>query len=341
MPTTVGLSCSTGSGGRDGRGVAAGIAACRGHRGARRVADGHRRDGGRFFSASEGVRRFAATSPAEPAGSGVLGDAGIVVLRLAACGFSSTSGRSAISVSRRTGMPTRSRSRSPMGANEIVVDPGHRQLSRSGRAAAGFAALLAHATVSVDDLDQSEQGGAFLWLQHGNARLLRVGRRTPSSPSRSTTAISGFADPVSHRRAVARIGERALLVVDRLEGAADHTAVQTWPLHPACDSQQRRSEASSRRRRTTIASSGSRWRSRPGLRSPRSGGFVVEAPRERGSRPRGAAQVASFGGCHSSRGADRDRGADEAASYACGSRRSVRSSSLVTLGWTATSARSR
>jgi hypothetical protein len=86
--------------------------------------------------------------------------------------------------------------------------------------------------VIVDDRDQSQEGGAFSWLRHGNARLLEW-------DAESLVAIGehdGYLrlpDPVTHRRAVVRVGEQALLVVDRLEGREAHSAAQNWPLHPS------------------------------------------------------------------------------------------------------------
>ena len=65
--------------------------------------------------------------------------------------------------------------------------------------------------------------------RHGNARLLAW------DPERLVAIGAHDAAEVSHRRAVMRVGESALLVLDRLEGEGSHAAVQTWPLHPSDD----------------------------------------------------------------------------------------------------------
>lgn len=221
---------------RDGRGVAAGIAACRGHRGARRLATTDDAVAVVLFG-EEGVRRSAATSPAGPASSGILEESGIVVLRFGGLrvlfdvgplGYLSIAAHGhadALSIALCE------------GHEEVVVDPGTGSYLDPIRRR-WFRGTAAHATVTVDDRDQSQQGGAFLWLRHGNARLLEW----DDANLVATGEHDGYLrlpDPVTHRRAVARIGERALLVVDRLEGRSTHTAAQNWPLHPSCEVRER------------------------------------------------------------------------------------------------------
>lgn len=166
----------------------------------------------------------------ERRGSGVLVDAGIVVLRfdgiraifdagpLGYLGIAAHGHADALSVSLS------------LGSREIVVDPGTGSYVDPGRRA-WFRGTPAHATVTVDGADQSEQGGPFLWLRHASSRLLSW---DPSAPL-AVAEHDGYAalpDPVTHRRLVARVGG-GLLVLDRLCGRAPHVAVQTWPLEPS------------------------------------------------------------------------------------------------------------
>ncbi len=216
---------------RTGRQIAAAVAACRGHRGARRVA--LRPDPTALLLFGEdGARVFAETRPADRAGSCVLSEAGIVVLRFAGLRVLFDAGPLGyLSIAAHGHADALSVALS-YGSDDLVIDPGTGSYGDVSLRE-WFRGTRAHATVTVDDRDQSQQGGAFIWLQQGNARLLEwdAGRLV------AIAELDGYLrlpDPVTHRRAVARIGERALLVVDRLEGRETHSATQTWPLHPRC-----------------------------------------------------------------------------------------------------------
>ena len=214
---------------RTGREIAAALAACRGHRGARRVAHGADATAIQLFGAA-GARTFAETPPAAEAGSGVLDEAGIVVLRFAGLRILFDAGPLGyLSIAAHGHADALSIALSA-GSDDLVVDPGTGSyLDTSVRE--WFRGTGAHATVTVDDRDQSQQGGAFIWLRQGNARLLEWDAERLVAIAEHDGYLR-LADPVTHRRAVARIGERALLVVDRLEGRDVHTAAQNWPLHP-------------------------------------------------------------------------------------------------------------
>ena len=220
-----------GSGGRGGRGVAAAIAVCRGHRGARRVAEGADATAIVLFG-EQGTRRFAGTLPADPAESGVLPDAGLVVFRLGGVRALFDVGRLGYLSIAAHGHADALSIAVSCADQEMVVDPGTGSY-RDASLRRWFRGTPAHATVTIDGLDQSEQGGAFLWLRHGNARLLTWDESWPAAVAEHDGYLR-LADPVSHRRAVVGIDERAILVVDRLEGRDGHTAIQTWPFHPSC-----------------------------------------------------------------------------------------------------------
>lgn len=221
-----------GRGGEGARSIAASIAARLGHPGARRVA-GHLDGRVPMLFGEAGMERFAATPPGAPASSGILPDAGIVVFRFAGL-------RALFDVGPLGYLSIAAHGHADGlslvlcdGSDELVVDPGTGSyLDAAIRS--WFRGTVSHATVAVDGLDQSEQGGAFLWVRHGNAylrswdpeHLVAVGAHDGLGRRRGR---------VAHRRMVARVGSRSLLVVDRLEGRDSHTASQSWPLHPSLD----------------------------------------------------------------------------------------------------------
>ncbi len=119
-----------------------------------------------------------------------------------------------------------------VGAQDVVVDPGTGSYADPERQR-WFRGTAAHATVLIDDQDQSERGGPFFWLRHASARLVSWNPEGPAAIGEQD-GYHALPDPVSHRRAITPLGENALLVVDRLEAEGVHRAVQNWPFHPAC-----------------------------------------------------------------------------------------------------------
>jgi hypothetical protein len=93
----------------------------------------------------------------------------------------------------------------------------------------------AHATVTVDDQDQSRMGGDFMWTDHARVQV------------RSVDLHRGVVDaqhdgyrllprPVTHRRwLVAPPKESTVLVVDLVTGEGEHEVRASWPLHPCLD----------------------------------------------------------------------------------------------------------
>ncbi|GAA4865065.1 heparinase II/III family protein [Actinomycetospora straminea] len=111
------------------------------------------------------------------------------------------------------------------GTGSYFVHPDWRDAHRSTRD---------HATVAVDDVDQSVSGGPFLWTEHATTHVHDV----DLAAGRVDAEHDGYRrldGPVTHRRVVeAPPGEDAVLVVDVLttSGEASHRARTTWPLHP-------------------------------------------------------------------------------------------------------------
>jgi Heparinase II/III-like protein/Heparinase II/III N-terminus len=112
------------------------------------------------------------------------------------------------------------------GAGSYYGNPGWRRAHRSTRA---------HATVEVDDQDQSVSGGPFLWTVHARARVHAVDLESGVVDAEHL-GYRHLSAPVTHRRwLVAPPGGEGILVVDLLSGRGDHTLRTSWPLHPCLD----------------------------------------------------------------------------------------------------------
>jgi len=112
------------------------------------------------------------------------------------------------------------------GAGSYYGHPAWREAHRGTRM---------HATVAVDDLDQSVSGGPFLWVRHARV-IVHAVDLDRGVVDAEHDGYRRLTSPVTHRRwLLAPPGARAVLVVDRLVGAGEHRARSSWPLHPALD----------------------------------------------------------------------------------------------------------
>jgi len=115
----------------------------------------------------------------------------------------------------------------------VALDAG----SHSYNAPAPWCNPLAHTayhnTVTVDDADQMERAGRFLWLPwlHGRVQCDK------NSPGGHLAYWEGEHDgyqrlksPVSHRRGVLRIGKESWLILDQLTSLASHRYRLHWLL---------------------------------------------------------------------------------------------------------------
>jgi hypothetical protein len=220
-----------GARGRDARGVAASLAACLGHAGARRLSGAVDPTAAILFG-RQGLDRFEAAGGASPPGDGLLLDGGLVVLRrsgtralfdVGPLGYLSIAAHGHADALQLT---------LSHGGEELVSDPGTGSFLGDPALRRRLRGTAAHATVCVDDSDQSQQGGPFLWTRHAHARLLlcELDEGIAIGEHDGYTALP---DPVLHRRAIVVVDDRVILVLDRLVGASEHTFVQSWPLHPA------------------------------------------------------------------------------------------------------------
>jgi hypothetical protein len=123
-----------------------------------------------------------------------------------------------------------------VGGQPILVDPGTFSYSTMPWRHY-FRSTAAHNTVVVDDRDQSEFGGSFLWLQHANAQVETF---YASGDSQTLSAYhNGYqrlpSDPVRHRRTWRYIsGIAHLSIADELSCAAEHSVAIHWHFAPEC-----------------------------------------------------------------------------------------------------------
>jgi uncharacterized heparinase superfamily protein len=118
---------------------------------------------------------------------------------------------------------------------EIVGDPGagayfgHPDWRRMHRSTA------VHATLAVDDRDQSESGGPFLWNRHAAVRVRGVDLDRGIVDAEHDGYRSG-GDPVTHRRVLVAGPDRPTVVVlDLVDGERWHRLRTAWPTHPDLD----------------------------------------------------------------------------------------------------------
>jgi hypothetical protein len=119
---------------------------------------------------------------------------------------------------------------------EVLIDPGTYDYFTHPQWRAYFRGTRAHNTVVVDERDQSEMQGPFLWGGRAAARCVTF---EPSDVGGAVTAehdgYERLEQPVKHRRTVTLDGARGEVVVrDELRGAGAHTARVLWHFGEAC-----------------------------------------------------------------------------------------------------------
>jgi hypothetical protein len=125
-----------------------------------------------------------------------------------------------------------------VGGEEVLVDPGTYAYHTSPEWRRYFRGTRAHNTVLIDDRDQSDQSGNFMWSRHANTRCLEFIDAPPLQ--RFAAEHDGYRalhDPVTHRREIEYDAtERRFKIVDTLECLGAHTARWHWHcgtlLHP-------------------------------------------------------------------------------------------------------------
>ncbi|TMG78331.1 MAG: heparinase [Betaproteobacteria bacterium] len=111
-----------------------------------------------------------------------------------------------------------------VGGRELIVDPGTYAYHTQERWREYFRGTGAHNTVRVDGLDQSEQGGNFMWMKHARAGCgLWLSSAEKDTFEGWHSGYMRLADPVKHRRLI-ELDKRArrLAIEDSLDMAEGH-----------------------------------------------------------------------------------------------------------------------
>jgi len=218
---------------RDARGVAAALAARFGHERARTVAADLDATAWWLFGEA-GASTFASTPPAPPPGNAALPNGGLVALRrgrrramvdVGSLGYLSLAAHGHADALQLTLADE---------GEELIVDPGVGSYFGHPQWRPSFRGTAFHPTVMVDDRDQSDAGGPFLWRRHARARLTHLALDDGYVVAEHD-GYHALPDPVTHRRVVATAPDGSILVYDRLDAAQVHRYRQTWPLHPSLE----------------------------------------------------------------------------------------------------------
>jgi hypothetical protein len=122
-----------------------------------------------------------------------------------------------------------------VGGQPILVDPGTFSY-RTTPWRHYFRGTAAHNTVVVDDRDQSEFGGSFLWLEHANAVVEAFyASGDDQTLSAHHDGYRRLPDPVRHRRTWRYMaGIANLSITDELACSGAHTVALYWHFAPEC-----------------------------------------------------------------------------------------------------------
>jgi hypothetical protein len=104
-----------------------------------------------------------------------------------------------------------------------LVDPGTYCYTAEPAWREFFRGTAAHSTAMVDGVSQTAPAGPFRWRERPAARLLRWASTDAQDLAEAQhTGYARLADPVIHRRRVLWIKPRCWVLVDDLEGSAEH-----------------------------------------------------------------------------------------------------------------------
>ena len=119
--------------------------------------------------------------------------------------------------------------------HDLIGDPGTGSYYAEPSWRNSFRRTRMHATVAVDDLDQSVAGGPFMWTRHAvtSVRGMDLARGVVEAEHDGYTRLD---NPVRHRRYLVAPPDRDwALVLDLLDGTGRHRVRTSWPLHPDLD----------------------------------------------------------------------------------------------------------
>lgn len=115
---------------------------------------------------------------------------------------------------------------------ELVTDPGTASFYGDPAVRDMHRGTRTHATVCVDNVDQSLIGGPFYWRSraHTTVHSVDLDRGIVDAEHDGYRRLD---DPVVHRRwLIAPAEDSAVIVVDLICGRSDHDVAVSWPLHP-------------------------------------------------------------------------------------------------------------
>ncbi len=117
-----------------------------------------------------------------------------------------------------------------VAGREVLIDPGTYAYHTDPEWRRYFRGTRAHNTVSIDDTDQSQQAGNFMWTEHARARCteLAFGPRLQRFAGEHDGYLR-LADPVAHKRTIEYDEPaRTFVITDELEGPGSHEAARHW-----------------------------------------------------------------------------------------------------------------
>jgi hypothetical protein len=123
---------------------------------------------------------------------------------------------------------------------DLIVDPGTASYYGEPTWRAAHRGTRTHPTVCVDHTDQSVAGGLFYWRRHAHTTVnaVDVDRGVIDAQHDGYCRLP---DPVVHRRwLIARPEDTTVVVVDFLDGRAEHHIAVSWPLHPELSAESHR-----------------------------------------------------------------------------------------------------
>jgi len=122
-----------------------------------------------------------------------------------------------------------------VGGQPILVDPGTFSYSAMPWRRY-FRSTAAHNTVVVDDRNQSQYGGSFLWLRHASAAVEAFyASGDDQTLSAHHDGYRRLSDPVRHRRTWRYTsGIAHLSITDELLCAGEHSVAIHWHFAPEC-----------------------------------------------------------------------------------------------------------
>ncbi|MGH3331182.1 MAG: alginate lyase family protein, partial [Nocardioidaceae bacterium] len=121
------------------------------------------------------------------------------------------------------------------GGVDVLVDPGTYCYHGEPQWRSYFRSTLAHNTIEIDGVNQSVEGGPFLWSTHTTSRVARteVGDLPTQAWAAHHTGYARLDPALRHERTVTLDrGARQLSIVDVVTGGTEHTLRLAFHLGP-------------------------------------------------------------------------------------------------------------